>query len=114
MMASCHNQVVAAVHQRCAILPAKFGCVYTSDEDLIGSIAVSQASLHARLAQLQECDEWGVRVYVHRAALQEQISVMDDTIRALLEEARTSRGLGLPAAAQGGRSAGNGNRPHRT
>ena len=58
-----HNAVVEAVHRRHAILPAKFGSVYASREDIMRALDDVHDVLLDRLQRLDDCDEWAVHVY---------------------------------------------------
>jgi hypothetical protein len=68
-----HNDVIHAVHQRRAILPARFGAVYASLGDIAAAIDQRADALLAQLAWLDGCDEWGVHVYVDRRIVRESV-----------------------------------------
>src|SRR5438067_7240051 len=59
-MARRHNQVIAAIHQEQAILPAKFGSVYARAEDVQAAVAGAHDALLAQLERAEGCDEWAV------------------------------------------------------
>ena len=86
-----HNQVIAAIHQEQAILPAKFGSVYASVEDLSGALEEVQDSLIAQLRSVTGCDEWGLRVYADRQALQRHVAAEAPTMQQLQQEIAAAR-----------------------
>jgi hypothetical protein len=68
-----HNNVIHAVHQRRAILPARFGAVYAHRRDLIAAMDQRSDFLLEQLARLDGCDEWAVHVYVDRRIVRASI-----------------------------------------
>src|SRR5438067_10323656 len=62
-MAHRHDQVIAAIHQQQAVLPAKFGSIYARAEDVKSAVAGAQEALLAQLECVEGCDEWAVHVY---------------------------------------------------
>jgi hypothetical protein len=58
-----HHDVVARIHAARIILPAKFGSVYASVEDVRDALARGHDELRARLTALTDCDEWSVPLY---------------------------------------------------
>jgi hypothetical protein len=86
-----HNQVIAAIHQEQAILPAKFGCVYARAEDLTTALEQMHETLVARLERLEGCDEWGVHVYADLAAIQQRLFGERPAIRRLQQEVASAR-----------------------
>jgi gas vesicle protein GvpL/GvpF len=81
-----HNDVVSAIHAQRAILPAKFGCVYASEEDVLSALAGERDALLALLERLEGCDEWGVHIYANPALIGERLVAEDPRIRRLREE----------------------------
>ena len=71
-MARRHNEVIAAIHQQQAVLPAKFGSIYARAEDVKSAVAEAQETLLAQLECVEGCDEWAVLVYAHRPAVEHQ------------------------------------------
>ncbi len=65
-----HNLIVARIHQAGAVLPVKFGAVYPNSEALQGALAETHDTLLAQLQRLEDCDEWGVRLFADRQAMQ--------------------------------------------
>jgi hypothetical protein len=72
-MAHRHNQVIAAIHQQQAVLPAKFGSIYARAEDVQTAVAEAQEALLAQLERVEDCDEWAVHVYAHRPAIAQRV-----------------------------------------
>jgi hypothetical protein len=70
IMARHHHEVIASMHQRQAILPAKFGCVYPDEQGLRAALAGSSATLLGQLEQVAECDEWTVHLYAERTTIE--------------------------------------------
>jgi hypothetical protein len=68
-----HNDVIQAVHQARAILPAKFGAVYERLEDVAEAVDRRAGAIQAQLDWLDGCDEWAVHVYVDRRIVQTTI-----------------------------------------
>lgn len=68
-----HNDVIHAVHQQRAILPARFGAVYAHLDDVAAAIDRRSDTLMAQLAWLDGCDEWAVHIYVDRQAVRAAI-----------------------------------------
>lgn len=81
-----HHEVVAAVHARQAILPAKFGCVYASTEDLAPPLERARAALLDQLKLVELCDEWAVHVYVDPHILQQHTLAGDPSLGQLQQE----------------------------
>jgi hypothetical protein len=71
--AQVHNSVIHAIHQRRAILPARFGAVYARLDDLIAAMDQRSDFLLEQLARLDGCDEWAVHVYVDRRIVRASI-----------------------------------------
>jgi len=85
-MARRHNQVIAAIHQEQAILPAKFGSVYARAEDVQAAVAGAHDALLAQLERVEGCYEWAVHVYADRAAIEQRVVAAHPTIQALQQE----------------------------
>jgi Gas vesicle synthesis protein GvpL/GvpF len=85
-MARRHNQVIAAIHEEQAILPAKLGSVYARAEDVQAAVAEAHDALLAQLERVEGCDEWAVHVYADRAAIEQRVVAAHPTIQALQQE----------------------------
>ena len=89
-MAHHHNQVIAALHQQQAILPAKFGSIYARAQDVQRAVAEAQEALLAQLQRVQGCDEWAVHVYADRPAVARRITAEHPTIHQLQHDLATA------------------------
>jgi hypothetical protein len=89
-MARSHNQVIAAIHQQQAILPAKFGSVYARAEDIKTAVAAAQEALLAQLERVEGCDEWAVHVYVDRPTIEQRVAPAHPTIQQLRQDLATA------------------------
>ncbi|HZU13020.1 MAG TPA: GvpL/GvpF family gas vesicle protein [Chloroflexota bacterium] len=69
-----HNDVIAAIHENSAILPAKFGSIYACRDDVAAALEGAQDTLRQRLDSLEGMDEWAVRVRAPRSAIDERAS----------------------------------------
>ena len=58
-----HQRVVGAIHERQAILPARFGTVFISQDSLADDVARRKAALKASFRRISGADEWGIRVF---------------------------------------------------
>ena len=85
-MAHRHNEVIAALHQKQTILPAKFGSVYARAEDVQTAVAEAQEALLAQLERVVGCDEWAVHVYADRAAIAQRVAAEHPTMQQLQQE----------------------------
>lgn len=85
-----HNELIAAIHRQCTILPSKFGCVYTREDDLRQALRQQQASLLDQLHRLEHCDEWGVHVYAEPSLVRERLARNDPRVRRVEDELATA------------------------
>ena len=81
-----HNAVIEAVHRTRAILPAKFGCVYASSEDVQMALQAEHDALLARLDRIDGCDEWGVRLYGDVATIRQRADAEQEAVQRLRRE----------------------------
>lgn len=75
-----HGRVVEAVFGECAVLPARFGCVYPTDAELAAALERSHDALVAHLRRLRGCEEWGVRLYADPEALARRVAAEDPAV----------------------------------
>ncbi|MGZ3680798.1 MAG: GvpL/GvpF family gas vesicle protein [Ktedonobacterales bacterium] len=85
-----HNNLIAAVHSQRTILPSKFGCVYTKEDDLRHALRQQQESLLDQLHRLRNCDEWGVHIYAEPSLVRERLARSDPRVRRLEDEVATA------------------------
>lgn len=90
-MVRSHNDVIAAVHDRQAILPAKFGSVYPDAEGVVRALRAGHDALVARLRRIDACDEWAVHVYADATAVAEAVASADAGIARLRTECAAAR-----------------------
>ncbi|MBV9282035.1 MAG: GvpL/GvpF family gas vesicle protein [Chloroflexi bacterium] len=90
-MARDHNQVIAGIHGRQAILPAKLGAVYVDVEDVRSALEPAHDTLRDQLDRLEGCDEWAVHVYADRGSILQSVAAEHPAIRRLREDLRTAR-----------------------
>lgn len=81
-----HNAVIEAVHRTRSILPAKFGCVYASAEDVQTALHDEHDTLLARLNWIDGCDEWGVRLYGDVATIRQRADMEQESVQRLRQE----------------------------
>ena len=91
VMARSHNDVIGAIHMHQAVLPAKFGMVYSDARDIVSALRSARDTLLPQLDRLEGCDEWAVHVYAERAVLRERVSASDETIARLREQYAAAR-----------------------
>lgn len=86
-----HNDVIAVFHRGRAILPAKFGSVYRSQEDLRAALTEAHDALVRQLDRLTECDEWAIHLYVDRDVVEQRVGEMYPELQRLREDVETAR-----------------------
>ncbi|MGN6110891.1 MAG: GvpL/GvpF family gas vesicle protein, partial [Kofleriaceae bacterium] len=72
-----HHAVVERIHSAQIILPAKFGAVYASVDDVRHALERGQEELRDRLAALNDCDEWSVHLYATARQALERVATRD-------------------------------------
>jgi hypothetical protein len=82
-MALRHNEVIAALHQQQAVLPATFGSIYARAEDVKSAVAEAQEALLAQLERVEGCDEWAVHIYAAGRAIAQRVAAVHPTIHQL-------------------------------
>ncbi len=85
-----HNAVIEAVHRTRSILPAKFGCVYASADDVQTALREEHETLLARLNWIDGCDEWGVRLYGDVASIRQRADAEQESVQRLRQELATA------------------------
>jgi hypothetical protein len=81
-----HHQVVASIHERYAMLPAKFGSIYASEQDLARALRDGANQLLARLDLVYGCDEWALHLFGTRSAVGERAVESDPELQAMRDE----------------------------
>lgn len=72
-----HARVIDEIHRERTILPAKFGAVYRTTEDVATALETMHNKLVSMLIRLEACDEFGVRLYVDREVIEKWVMVND-------------------------------------
>lgn len=86
-----HHHVIDTIHARQAILPAKFGALYASADDVLSALRPVHDTLLNQLNRLDRCDEWAVHLYADRAAVGECASRGNAAIQLLREQRAAAR-----------------------
>lgn len=81
-----HHDIVARVHAERLILPAKFGSVYATVEDVRYALELGHEELRDRLAALADCDEWSVHLYATPRRALELVAARDASLPRLEQE----------------------------
>lgn len=63
-----HQRVVAAIGRGSAVLPARFGTIFHVEGTLLRDMRRRRRILQAAFRRVADADEWGVKVFVIRAA----------------------------------------------
>src|SRR5579871_6285570 len=63
-----HQQVVAEVSSQIAIIPARFGTIFSGEPALIKDVQNRKAALSKVFTRVDGADEWGVKVFAERSA----------------------------------------------
>src|SRR5258708_1042704 len=58
-----HQQVVGEIAAKSAVIPARFGTVFSSEEALLSNVTARKAVLKKVLAKVNAADEWGVKEF---------------------------------------------------
>ena len=58
-----HQQVVAALAAQSAVVPARFGTVFSTEAALIADVQKRRRTIAATLKRVADSDEWGVKVF---------------------------------------------------
>ncbi|HEX4603670.1 MAG TPA: GvpL/GvpF family gas vesicle protein [Candidatus Angelobacter sp.] len=68
-----HQQVVGEVSAQTAIVPARFGTIFSGEPALVKDVLGRKAALNKVFARVSGGDEWGVKVFAEHAAPQAQV-----------------------------------------
>lgn len=90
-MVRAHNRVIDAVHARQAILPAKFGVVYSNARDIVSALRTACDTLLPRLHRLEGCDEWALHLCADRGILRERVAARTPELARLRDEMAAAR-----------------------
>jgi hypothetical protein len=84
-----HEKVIEKAAERYThpVIPAKFGTIYRSKRTLEASLAKRSAEITALLKKLTGTEEWGVKVYVQKKKLREEIKSTNAIVKAQFKKA---------------------------
>jgi hypothetical protein len=86
-----HNRVIDGIHARQAILPAKFGMVYSNAADIASALLSAGDDLLLQLDRLEGRDEWALHLYAEPGVVRERVSGDDPDIRHLMDQCAAAR-----------------------
>jgi len=81
-----HHEVVERIHSARVILPAKFGSIYASIDDVLHALERYEKELRERFTALADCDEWSVRLYATPQQAVERMAARDGPLARLEQE----------------------------
>jgi hypothetical protein len=81
-----HHEVVERIHAARVILPAKFGSIHASIDDVLHALERYEQELRERLTALADCDEWSVRLYATPHQAVERMAARDGPLDRLEQE----------------------------
>ena len=81
-----HHEVVERIHSARVILPAKFGSIYASVDDVLRALERGEKELRERLTALADCDEWSVHLYATPHQALERTAARDGPLDWLEQE----------------------------
>ena len=85
-----HETVVEYVAKRTTVIPLRFGTIYLERTGIEQMLTDKSRELREILAQLRGREEWGVNVYVDRAAMLSNITSVSPVLREMVERAEQS------------------------
>ncbi len=80
-----HQQVVAEIAARQAVIPARFGTVFSGGPALLENVQGRNAALKKVFVRISDADEWGVKVFAERrtvATVPEEVRSGKEYLRA--------------------------------
>jgi len=66
-----HQQVVAEIAAKGAIVPARFGTIFSSESALLKNVESRKTALGKVFSRITDADEWGVKVFAEQPAASE-------------------------------------------
>ncbi|HKP85913.1 MAG TPA: GvpL/GvpF family gas vesicle protein [Blastocatellia bacterium] len=82
-----HEQVAEHFARLASVIPLRFGTIYTKRERVEQMLSENREGLLEIINRLRGREEWGVNVYVKRAALKEAVTTISPRLRELGERA---------------------------
>jgi hypothetical protein len=65
-----HQQVVAEIAGKAALIPARFGTVFSGEQALVKNVQNRKSALKKVFTRISDADEWGVKVFAEQPAAQ--------------------------------------------
>jgi hypothetical protein len=85
-----HETVVEHVAKRTTVIPLRFGTIYLERSGIEQMLTEKSRELQDIIEKLRGREEWGVNVYVDRAALLSSITSVSPVLREMVERAEQS------------------------
>ena len=85
-----HETVVEYVAKRTTVIPLRFGTIYLERTGIEQMLSGKSRELQEILEQLRGREEWGVNIYVDRAAMLSNITSVSPVLREMLQRAEQS------------------------
>lgn len=82
-LASAHHRVSHLLLAHCTPIPLRLGTTLPNDDEVRAYLRRKQATMMEALASFQQRREWGMKLYVDRAALEPRIAREAPALRAL-------------------------------
>jgi hypothetical protein len=81
-----HEEILDAVSSDRSLVPTRFGTIYREEASVRAMLDRHGARLAAALAQLEDKQEWGVKLYCDAGCLAETVGQVSDRVRELQAE----------------------------
>lgn len=81
-----HIRVIVEIMKSHTVIPFKFGTIFTSEENLKQFIADYAISLAENFEAVQGKEEWSVKIYCDKKALNKQLPELSEEVRLLEEQ----------------------------
>jgi len=85
-----HETVVEYVAKRATVIPLRFGTIYLERAGIEQMLDTRRTELQEMIEHLRGREEWGVNIYVDRAALLSSITSVSPVLREMVERAEQS------------------------
>jgi gas vesicle protein GvpL/GvpF len=85
-----HETVVEYVAKRTTVIPLRFGTIYLERTGIEQMLSGKSRELQEIIEQLHGREEWGVNVYVDRAAMLSNITSVSPVLREMVQRAEQS------------------------
>jgi hypothetical protein len=85
-----HEQVAEHFARLASVIPLRFGAIYLSRERIEQMLSENREQFSKIINRLRGREEWGINLYVNRAALREAVTTLSPRLRELGERAETA------------------------